>query len=267
MDRTDETHKELDGKVAIVTGGASGIGRATAELLARAGAHTVVADIDERGAEVARAIVAGGGGAEYAPLDVTDERAWESLVQTVLGARGHLDVLVNNAGIAVGRQVTEMSYEEWRKVLAVNVDGTFFGTKHALRAMRHARTAGVIVNISSAAGIVGTPGASAYAASKGAVRLFTKAVALECAAEGIRVNSIHPGAVKTPIWEKGEKWSEFVAKAGGPDAAWGQIAKSTPLGRMAEPEEIAFLVLYLASDRARFVTGSELVIDGGYTAG
>jgi 3(or 17)beta-hydroxysteroid dehydrogenase len=245
---------ELEGRIAVVTGAASGIGRASAELLARAGAHVVFADIEPI------TPVAG----EYIRLDVTSEPGWEALFDHL---RGRIDILVNNAGIAIGRPVTDMTAEEWHRVLAVNLDGVFFGTKHAVRAMRRAKKGGVIINISSAAGLVGTAGASAYSASKGAVRLFTKAVALECAPDDIRVSSIHPGAVRTPIWEKGEQWNAFVATAGGADAAFAQIAKATPLGRLADPSEIAEAVLYLASDRARFVTGSELVIDGGYTAG
>ena len=242
---------DLRGLTALVTGAASGIGRASADRLAAAGARTVYADITPVG------------GVEYAQLDVTSEPAWETLIQRL----GRVDILVNNAGIAIGRPVTDMTADEWHRVLAVNLDGVFFGTKHALRAMRKAGQGGAIINISSAAGLVGTPGASAYSASKGAVRLFTKSVALECAAEGIRVNSIHPGAVRTPIWEKGEQWKQFVDKAGGQEAAFAQIAGATPMRRLAEPAEIAEAVLYLASDAARFVTGSELVIDGGYTAG
>ena len=241
---------DLRGKTALVTGAASGIGRASADRLVAAGARVVYADI--------QAVE----GVEYSPLDVTSEAQWEALI----GRMDRIDILVNNAGIAIGRPVTEMTADEWHRVLAVNLDGVFFGTKHAVRAMRRAKRGGAIINISSAAGLVGTPGASAYSASKGGVRLFTKAVALECAGDDIRVNSIHPGAVRTPIWEKGEQWQAFVAKAGGVDAAFAQIANATPMRRMAEPSEIAEAVLYLASDGARFMTGSELVIDGGYTA-
>ena len=243
---------DLGGKIAVVTGAASGIGRASADLLARAGARVVYADI---------APITDANG-EAAHLDVTHEAEWEALLDRLPG----LDILVNNAGIAIGRRVTDMSADEWHRVLAVNLDGVFFGTKHAVRVMRRAGKGGAIINISSAAGLVGTPGASAYAASKGGVRLFTKAVALECAAEGIRVNSVHPGAVRTPIWEKGEQWKAFVEMSGGADAAFEKLAQATPMKRLADPSEIAEAVLYLASDAARFVTGSELVIDGGYTA-
>src|SRR5262249_10782213 len=162
-------------RVAVVTGGASGIGRACAEVLARDGAEVVVADVDAAGAEVAAAI-----GGKYVRLDVTDEAAWQGLIDSL----SSLDGLVDKAGSAIGRPVTELTAEEWHRVLAVNLDGVFYGTKHAVRAMRRSGRGGAIINMSSAAGLVGTPGASAYAASKGAVRLFTKAVALECAKDG-----------------------------------------------------------------------------------
>jgi len=173
---------------------------------------------------------------------------------------------VNNAGVSLVRNVDEMSLVEWRRVLAVNLDGVFLGTKHAVAVMRRLRRGGSIVNVSSASGLVGSPGASAYCASKGGVRLFTKAAALECAADGIRINSIHPGAVRTPIWEKSEWWPGFVGQAGGAESAFAQLASATPLGRLAEPEEVAQAIFFLASDASRFITGSELVIDGGFTA-
>ena len=239
--------------VALVTGGASGIGRATVARLAEAGLRVVVSDVDPAGEQVAAAA----GGALFVEHDVADEAAWEHAIETVLQAHGRLDVRVNNAGISLVRPVTETTLAQWRSLMAINADGVFLGTKHAVRAMRRHGGGGSIVNVSSASGLVGAPMSSAYCASKGAVRLFTKAVALECAAEGIRVNSVHPGAVRTAIW----------AKTGiGPEDE-DAIAAASPLGRMAEPEEVADAIVYLTSDAARFMTGSELVIDGGYTAG
>jgi 3(or 17)beta-hydroxysteroid dehydrogenase len=240
-------------RVALVTGGASGIGRATVERLARDGLHVVVSDIDPAGEQVAAAAE----GALFVEHDVADEAAWERAIGVVLQAHGRLDVLVNNAGVSLVMPVTDTTLAQWRGLMAINVDGVFLGTKHGLLAMRRHGEGGAIVNVSSASGLVGGPLASAYCASKGAVRLFTKSVALECAAEGIRVNSVHPGAVRTPIW----------GKAGIGPADEDAIAAASPLGRMAEPEEVADAIAYLASDAARFMTGSELVIDGGYTAG
>jgi 3(or 17)beta-hydroxysteroid dehydrogenase len=243
----------VNAKVALVTGGASGIGRAASARLADAGYRVVVTDVDPGGREVAESV----GGAVFVEHDVTSEPAWERAVETALQAHGRVDVLVNNAGVVLVRAVTETRLEEWRALQAVNLDGVFLGTKHTVRAMRQHGEGGSIVNVSSASGLVGAPLSSAYCASKGGVRLFTKAVALECAAEGIRVNSIHPGAVRTPIW----------AKAGIPPEDEAALAAASPLGRMAQPEEVAEGILYLASDASRYVTGSELVIDGGYTAG
>jgi 3(or 17)beta-hydroxysteroid dehydrogenase len=257
---------ELEGRVALVTGAASGIGRAAALRLARAGARVVVADVDEAGGRTARELAASGADAWFARLDVTDETGWRRTVEEAVGRWSRLDCLVNGAGVAVAGGVTELSLEQWRRVLSVNLDGTFLGTKHAVAAMRRLGAGGSIVNVSSASGLVGSPGASAYCASKGGVRLFTKAVALECAKDGIRVNSLHPGAVRTPMWEKAEWWPGLVAKAGSADAAYRVLESATPMGRMADPAEVAEAILYLASDASRFVTGSELVIDGGFTA-
>ena len=243
----------MQGKVALVTGGASGIGRATAVRLADVGFRVVVSDVDPAGQQ----IMAATEGTVFVEHDVTDESSWERAIATVLDTHGRLDVLVNNAGIAYIRAVTDTTLADWRALMAVNLDGVFLGTKHGIRAMRRHGDGGSIVNISSASGLIGSPLASAYCASKGAVRLFTKAVALEYAAEAIRVNSVHPGAVRTPIWSKAGVSPELEAVVGA----------ASPLGRMAEPEEIADAILYLASDASRYVTGSELVIDGGSTAG
>jgi NAD(P)-dependent dehydrogenase (short-subunit alcohol dehydrogenase family) len=258
--------RPLDGRVALVTGAASGIGRAACLRLARAGARVAATDVDPGGESVAAGIVASGGVSTFRALDVRDEAAWVATVAEVVQAWGRLDVLVGCAGIALAHPVTETSLEEWRQVLSVNLDGVFLGTKHVLAAMRRLGHGGSIVHVASASGLVGSAGASAYCASKGGVRLFTKAVALECAREGIRVNSIHPGGVRTPIWERSEGWPDLVARSGGTEEAYRAIASTTPAGRLAEPEEIAELVLFLASDSSRFMTGSEVAIDGGYTA-
>jgi len=257
--------ERIRGKAALVTGAASGIGRATAILFAREGARVLAADLDPAGAAVVASIRTGGGEAHFVRHDVTDEVSWLDAIGAALEAFGRLDILVNNAGIAFAKPVGEMTLAEWRRVMAVNLDGVFLGTREAVRVMR--RTGGgAIVNMSSASGLVGSPLASAYCASKGAVRLFTKAVALEVAGDGIRVNSIHPGGVRTPIWAKADFWPGLVAKSGNEDAAFQALAAGAPLGRLADPEEIAEAILYLASDASKFMTGSELVIDGGYTA-
>ena len=252
----------MDDKVAIVTGGASGIGRATAELLAAEGAKVVVSDIDDdRGASCVQAIEAAGGRAVYLRHDVRDEQAWERVIMDCQQRYGSLTVLINNAGIGGGGPVDEMSLEQWRKVTAINLDGVFLGVKHGIRAMKKHGKGGAIVNISSIAGKIGLPNASAYCASKGGVALLTKTAALECtqAAPEIRVNSVHPGFIDTPLVQNGIEAS--------PDRRLEAfIAMSQPTGQMGHPEQIAQGILYLASDESRFTTGSELVIDGGYTA-
>ncbi len=253
-------------KVALVTGAAQGIGRAAAQLLAREGAKVVLTDVADTGEAAAREVREAGGEALFLVHDVTDEAAWEAVVARTREAFGGLDVLVNNAGISASKPVTELALGEWRRVMAVNLDGVFLGTKHAVRAMRAGGRGGSIINMASVAGLVGNPGTGAYAASKGGVRAFTKAVAVECAAEGIRVNAVFPAGVRTPIWERSDWWPGFVAQMGGEAAAWKVLESASPMGRMAEPEEIAEAILYLASDAARFVTGAELVVDGGYTA-
>ena len=256
----------LKDKVAVVTGAASGIGRATALLFAREGARVVLTDIAESGEEVMRAIRASGGQALFHLHDVTDEVVWQEVMSRTLTSYGRLDIMVNNAGTATSRRVTELSLPEWREQLAVNLDSVFLGTKYAVRAMRSGKQGGSIVNVSSVSGMVGSPGTAAYSASKGGVLMLSKAVAMECAPDRIRVNSVCPGGVRTPIWQSAAWWKDFVDQVGGEDAAWKSLEANTPLGRMGEPEEIAEAILYLASDASRFVTGSELVVDGGYTA-
>lgn len=257
----------LAGKSALITGAASGIGRATAVLFAREGAQVTVTDLDEKGVEtVAVEIRKEGGGAYAQVLDVRSEADWERLIKDTLKRCGRLDVMVANAGISFAKPVTEMTLEEWREVHAVNLDGVFLGTKHAVKAMREAGGGGSIVIVSSASGLKASAGASAYCSSKAAVRLFAKTVALECAGDGIRVNTVHPAGVKTPMWE-GMKFFEDLKEAhGGTLGAWEVLERGSPMGRFATPAEIAAGILYLSSDEASYMTGTELVIDGGYTA-
>jgi len=253
--------QRLDGKVALVTGGGQGIGRAICLLFAREGAKVAVTDVGEaRGRAVTDEVRSGGGTARFWRLDVTDEAEVEKVTADVVDAFGSLDVLVNNAGISgVDKPTHEVTVEEWDRVMDVNVKGVFLCSKHALPYMK-AAGAGSIVNLSSIYGLVGAPDAPPYHASKGAVRLMTKTDAMLYAADGIRVNSIHPGFIWTPMVE------DFLGRQGDVEKGREAIAALHPVGRMGEPDDIAYGALYLASDESKFVTGSELVIDGGYTA-
>lgn len=259
----------VSGKVALVTGGASGIGRGCAEALAAEGASVVVTDVQETlGRETVAAIVAAGGQAVWLRQDVTQEAGWIETIAAIKDQFGRLDILVNNAGIGLGGPITEMMLEDFRRQQAINVEGVFLGTKHGLPLMR-AGGGGSIINISSVAGLTGSPNLAAYSATKGAVRLFTKSVALECAAlrDGVRVNSVHPGIIETAIWDS-ISGGIGGAEPGGAnridlDAV---TALATPLGVKGFPKDIALGVVYLASDESRYVTGSELVIDGGMVA-
>jgi 3(or 17)beta-hydroxysteroid dehydrogenase len=253
----------VEGKVALVVGAASGIGRATATALSEQGALVWCADRDVEGASVTAANFAG----RSAGLDVTSEADWEAVVSAVLAVHRRLDVLVNSAGISFACPLTDMGLGDWRRVLAVNLDGVFLGTKHAVRTMR--ATGGSIVNVASTAGLKSTPGASAYATSKAAVCMFSRTAAKECIDAGlaIRVNTVCPGGVKTPLWRTMPFFQDLIAKTGSEDAAFQAMTAGQPMGsRFAEPEEIAAAILYLASDESRFVTGSDLVIDGGFRA-
>ncbi len=254
----------IAGKIAMVTGAASGIGRAAALLFAREGARVAVADIDLAFAQTAADEITNEGSEAVAfQLDVTEESQWQSAVRDVLNRWGRLDILINNAGISFAKPVEEMTLEEWRRVMAVNLDGVFLGTKHAAKAMREG---GSIVNVASASGIKAGATASAYSSSKAAVRMFSKVAALELAERGIRVNSVSPGGVMTPMWEEMEFWQDLKKQAGSESAAWRAMAEGVPLKRFAGVEEIARAILYLASDESSFVTATDLVIDGGYTA-
>jgi len=253
--------RRMEAKAVIVTGGALGIGRATCELLAREGANVAVVDLlDEEGRELASKIGRAGGTARYWRADVARESDVQRVFREIGEAFGRIDVLVNNAGISGANKPThELSEEEWDRVQAVNVKGVFFCTKHAVPWMLQAG-GGSIVNLSSIYGLVGAPDSPPYHASKGAVRLMSKTDALLYAKQGIRVNSVHPGFIWTPMVEKYLRTQGDVAQLRrGLDALH-------PLGRIGEPEDVAYGILYLACDESKFVTGSELVIDGGYTA-
>jgi NAD(P)-dependent dehydrogenase (short-subunit alcohol dehydrogenase family) len=260
---------QVQGKVALVTGGASGIGAACAELLAREGATVVVTDIDDlKGPQLVAAIKKAGHEAIYLPQDVTSEERWVEVVAEVAKRYGRLDILVSNAGIGISvPSITEMSLVDWRRQTAINLDGVFLSVKHCLPVMRKTG-GGSIILMSSLAGLRGSLGLAGYSATKGGVRLFAKAIAMECAAfgDGIRVNSVHPGIIDTPIWGKIPTEGEGRGQNAPIDP--GEIAKlATPLGRAGQAGEIASGVLFLASDASRYVTGTELVIDGGMNAG
>lgn len=251
----------LAGKVALVTGAAMGLGAATARRLAAEGAAVLLTDREEEaGAAQASAICSDGGRAAFLAHDVTEEAQWAAAVAEAQARFGALHVLVNNAGIASGPlPLMEHSLADWRRILAVNLDGVFLGLRHAGPAIA-ASGGGSVVNISSILGKVGFANAAAYCASKGGVLLLTKAAALEWAPLGIRVNSVHPGFIDTPMVRN--------AMAERPDGneVTSLLVAAHPLGRFGQPMEIADAVLFLASDESRFMTGAELVVDGGFTA-
>ena len=254
----------VEGKVALVTGGASGIGRGCAEKLAAEGAIVVVTDLqDAKGAEVVAGIQKAGGKADYLHQDTTDEAAWEDVIGEIKARHGRLDILVNNAGIAIPGSTIEMTLADWRRQTAVNLDGVFLGCKHAIPLMRASGDGGSIINMSSVAGLKGSAILAGYCATKGGVRLFTKAVAMECAnaKDGIRVNSVHPGIIETPIWLSIINPNDPGTNA--PPDLDAMTTMAVPLGVKGYPEDIANGVLWLASDESRYVTGAELVIDGG----
>lgn len=253
--------ERLKGKVAIVTGGSLGIGRAAAIRMAQEGASVAIADVqDEAGKALVSEIIDSGGTAKYWHCDVSSEQSVSDTVTAVVKAFGHLDVMVNNAGISGANKPTdELTEEEWDQVQAINVKGVFFCTKHAIPALRKAG-GGSIINLSSIYGLVGAADVPPYHASKGAVRLMTKSDAMTYASEGIRVNSIHPGFIWTPMVEN------HLRNSGDLEEGRKATAALHPLGHLGEPDDIAWGIVYLACDESKFVTGSELVIDGGYTA-
>ena len=251
----------LQHKVAIITGAALGLGKAIATRMAEQGASVAVLDtLEAEGRALAEALTARGLTAAFWSCDVSDERQVAAAINAVASRFGRIDILVNNAGIAGANKPThELTEAEWDRVQAVNVKGVFFGVKHAVPHLK-AAGGGSIINLSSIYGLVGAPDAPPYHASKGAVRLMSKTDALIYAADKIRVNSIHPGFIYTPMVQG------FLGDQADPEAARRLTDAAHPLGHMGEPDDIAWGAVYLASDEAKFVTGSELVIDGGYTA-
>ena len=247
----------LEGKVALISGGGRGQGAVEARLFAREGAKVVFGDVlDDAGKQVEAKIHEAGAEATYVHLDVTREDDWQAAVNTAVDRYGKLDILVNNAGILIRKGIEDTTEEDWDRIMEVNAKGTFLGTKHAIPAMRQAG-GGSIVNISSTAGLVASPsGSASYTASKGAVRLFTKSTAIQYAREGIRCNSVHPGPIDT----------DMIRETLTDPARLEERMQRLPMGRVGTAEEIAYGVLYLASDEASFVTGRELVIYGGTTA-
>jgi 3(or 17)beta-hydroxysteroid dehydrogenase len=255
-------NRRLEGKIALVTGGAGGIGRAICQRFATEGALVLVTDLESAGVgDIVETIQAGGDRAEAHALDVTDEAAWTSLAGEIRSRHGRLDVLVNNAGIAVIGSAEDATLADWRRTQAVNGEGVFLGTRTGIELMKSG--GGSIINISSIEGLIGEPSAAAYNYSKGGVRIFTKSTALHCASRGygIRVNSVHPGYISTDLVAR--------ALAHIPEdeaqALVERVLQETPLGRMGDPLDVANACLFLASDESGFVTGAELVVDGGYT--
>ncbi len=253
--------KRVEGKVALVTGGAMGIGEATCCLLAREGAQVAVTDINvAAGEEVAQRIVESGGKARFYHHDVAKQEDWQRVMKEVTSDLGPLDILVNNAGIVIVGTVEDATLADWRKTQEINMESVFIGTQEAIAMMKD--RGGSIVNISSVMGLVGGTIEAAYCASKGGVRMFTKASAIHCAEQGygIRINSVHPGYIMTPLLVNAASTlpnAEDILK---------ELISRHPVGHLGEADDIAYGILYLASDESKFVTGSELVIDGGYTA-
>ena len=247
----------LKGKVALISGGAKGQGKVEAQLFSKEGAKVILGDIlDDLGQEVAKDIQDTGGEATYVHLDVTNETDWKSSIEIVLKKYGRLDILVNNAGILIRKGIEDTTSEDWSRIMAINAKGAFLGIKSAIPVMRQSG-GGSIINISSTAGLVASPsGSASYTATKGAVRLLTKSTAVQYAHENIRCNSVHPGPIDTDMIQDSitdpTKLTERMERL--------------PMGRFGTAEEVAFGVLYLASDESSFVTGSELAIDGGHTA-
>jgi NAD(P)-dependent dehydrogenase (short-subunit alcohol dehydrogenase family) len=249
------SEKRLEGKVALVSGGATGIGAAVVRRFVREGAAVVFGDINaEAGTVLAQVLTGAGGTAQFVPLDVTDRAQWQAAIDTTVRTHGRLDILVNNAGIYARTPLEEITDEAFDRMMDVNVKGVFIGAQLAIPAMRQSG-GGSIINLSSVAGMRGSV-ATHYGASKGAVRLMTKSIALQCAKDNIRCNSVHPGPVDTAMGHQAV-----------PEEVRAQRFSRTLLGRFAQPEEIAGAVFFLASDDSTYMTGSELVVDGGTTAG
>jgi len=255
-----KNEKKLEGKVCIITGAASGIGKATAQLFTKEGARVIIADIQEdKGKIVADSITGEGGTASFFHLDVTNEDGWADIMAYTLKTYGRLNVLVNDAGIGFMKSIADMSLSEWRMVLSTNLDSTFLGIKHAALAIaKNGVKGGSIVNVSSSLTLKPSPGHAAYSVSKSGVNMLTKIAAIELAGQNIRVNTIYPGPTLTPIWDPLISQMEMTKEA------FGKIAgETTLLGHMARATDIAYSILHLASDQGGFVTGAELLVDGG----
>jgi len=265
--------KHLEGRVALVTGGLRGIGRAVVDRFLREGAVVVLGDLSpESDSLVATTLRELGPNAHYLQLDVGDESHWAAAHRRVGEGWDRLDVLVNNAGIDLVGAVQDLRLEDWRRLMRVNLDGVFLGVRAFVELMtaagRESRGGASVINVSSIMGLVGYAETSAYNASKGGVRLLTKALAIEFAAAGrrIRVNSVHPGFVETPLLLKGmQRWVDE-GKVESTQHLIDGVAAQTPIGRLAQPDEIAAVIQFLACDESSYVTGSELVVDGGWTA-
>lgn len=257
----------IDGKVALVTGAASGIGAACARTLASAGAKVVATDVDGTGGHaLTEAIRAAGGEATFIQQDVTDEARWTGVIAAIDRQYGQLDITVANAGIAIGGPIEGMSLKDWQRQQAINLDGVFLSVRHSIAAMRRAG-GGAIVLLSSVAGLRGAAGLAGYCATKGGVRLFAKAAAVELAADKIRVNSVHPGIIDTPIWSKMASDPDPERRNAPVIDPNDRVATMVPAGIMGTPQDVADCVLFLSSPASRYVTGAELVVDGGMVAG
>jgi NAD(P)-dependent dehydrogenase (short-subunit alcohol dehydrogenase family) len=275
MADVERSHLEqfrLDGKVALVTGGAGGLGTAIAQGLAAAGAAVMISDIlGKEGRATAESLRATGASVDFREHDTRDEAQWEAVIASTLDTFGGLDVVVNNAGVERMAMLPECTAEEFRWIQEVNTVGVFLGCKHAVAAMRPdglAGSGGSIVNLSSTAGLIGVTALHAYSASKGAVRLLTKTVAMECAQLrlGIRCNSIHPGLIKTAMGDHFLQNFVDLGLAENLEAMEAQFLSMVPMGEWGRPSDVANAALFLASEASRFITGAELVVDGGYTA-
>ncbi|MDR0596582.1 MAG: SDR family oxidoreductase [Clostridiales Family XIII bacterium] len=254
----------LDGKVALIAGGSVGIGGASAALFAHEGAKVAIGDIDEAtGLALVDSLVSEGLEALFVRLDISSERDWESALDQVISKWGKINIVVNNAGISLGKNIEETTLDDWNRIMGVNATGVFLGTKYAIKYMKDNGENNSIVNRSSIDGQIAEAGLFAYCASKGAVTILTKSAALHCGEKGykIRVNSVHPGYVHTALTEK-----EAADSGMTPDEYFAKVGAMHPIGYIGRPIDIAYADIYLASDESMFVTGSELTIDGGWTA-
>lgn len=255
----------VEGKVALVTGGRRGLGKAIAIMLAKEGANVAITDRKEDGADdVLREIKEAGGEGMFLLQDVREEKDWMRVINETISRFGKLDILVNNAGVGAGKNIEDVTLDEWKWVMSINLDGVFLGTQKAIKAMKKTG-GGSIINMSSIEGIVGDARMAAYDTSKGGLRTLSKSAALHCAKRGynIRINTVHPGFIDTAMVRG---FLKAQAKDGDVAAARKALEALHPIGHLGEPDDVAYAVLYLASEESKFATGSELTVDGGYTA-